>query len=100
MKKFLLLIAATALAGTTYAQSISFKKDWGQILSVQKAPYVKHLMAPHRHNAPARVTESQTADDIIYSAEGEERSYFVRQQLILLQLVVYSKQEWKVLLVM
>ena len=51
MKKFLLLIAATALAGTTYAQSITFKKDWGQILSVQKAPYVKHLMAPHRHNA-------------------------------------------------
>lgn len=38
MKKFLLLIAATALAGTTYAQSITFKKDWGQILSVQKAP--------------------------------------------------------------
>lgn len=76
MKKFLLLIVATALAGTTYAQSISFKKDWGQILSVQKAPYVKHLMAPHRHNAPARVTESQTADDIIYSAEGEERSYY------------------------
>ena len=29
MKKFLLLIAATALAGTTYAQSITFKKDWG-----------------------------------------------------------------------
>ena len=76
MKKFLLLIAATALAGTTYAQSITFKKDWGQILSVQKAPNVKHLMAPHRHNAPARVTESQTADDIIYSAEGEERSYY------------------------
>lgn len=76
MKKFLLFIAATALAGTTYAQSITFKKDWGQILSVQKAPNVKHLMAPHRHNAPARVTESQTADDIIYSAEGEERSYY------------------------
>lgn len=76
MKKFLLLIAATALAGTTYAQSITFKKDWGQILSVQKAPYVKHLMTQRRHNAPARVTESQTADDIIYSAEGEERSYY------------------------
>lgn len=76
MKKFLLFIAATALAGTTYAQSITFKKDWGQILSVQKAPNVKHLMAPHRHNVPARVTESQTADDIIYSAEGEERSYY------------------------
>lgn len=76
MKKFLYLLAATALAGTTYAQSITFKKDWGQILSVQKAPYVKHLMAPHRHNAPARVTESQTADDIIYSVEGEERSYY------------------------
>lgn len=76
MKKFLLLIAATALAGTTYAQSISFKKDWGQILSVQKAPYVKHLMTQRRHNAPARVTGSQTADDIIYSAEGEERSYY------------------------
>lgn len=76
MKKFLLLIAATALAGTTYAQSITFKKDWGQILSVQKAPYVKHLMTQRRHNAPARVTESQTADDIIYSAEGEKRSYY------------------------
>lgn len=76
MKKFLLLIAATALAGTTYAQSITFKKDWGQILSVQKAPYVKHLMTQRRHNAPARVTESQTADDIIYSVEGEERSYY------------------------
>lgn len=76
MKKFLLLIAATALAGTTYAQSITFKKDWGQILSVQKAPYVKHLMTQRRHNAPARVTESQTADNIIYSAEGEERSYY------------------------
>ena len=76
MKKFLLFIAATALAGTTYAQSISFKKDWGQILSVQKAPYVKHLMTQRRHNAPARVTESQTADDIIYSVEGEERSYY------------------------
>ena len=76
MKKFLLLIAATALAGTTYAQSITFKKDWGQILSVQKAPNVKHLMTQRRHNAPARVTESQTADDIIYSVEGEERSYY------------------------
>ena len=76
MKKFLLFIAATALAGTTYAQSITFKKDWGQILSVQKAPYVKHLMTQRRHNAPARVTESQTADDIIYSAEGEKRSYY------------------------
>lgn len=76
MKKILYLLAATALAGTTYAQSITFKKDWGQILSVQKAPYVKHLMTQRRHNAPARVTESQTADDIIYSAEGEERSYY------------------------
>lgn len=76
MKKILYLLAATALAGTTYAQSITFKKDWGQILSVQKAPYVKHLMTQRRHNAPARVTESQTADDIIYSAEGEKRSYY------------------------
>lgn len=76
MKKILYLLAATALAGTTYAQSITFKKDWGQILSVQKAPYVKHLMTQRRHNAPARVTESQTADDIIYSVEGEERSYY------------------------
>lgn len=33
-------------------------------------------MTQRRHNAPARVTESQTADDIIYSAEGEERSYY------------------------
>lgn len=76
MKKILYLLAATALAGTTYAQSITFKKDWGQIISVQKAPYVKHLMTQRRHNAPARVTESQTADDIIYSAEGEKRSYY------------------------
>lgn len=76
MKKILYLLAATALAGTTYAQSITFKKDWGQILSVQKAPYVKHLITQRRHNAPARVTESQTADDIIYSAEGEKRSYY------------------------
>lgn len=76
MKKILYLLAATALAGTTYAQSITFKKDWGQIISVQKAPYVKHLITQRRHNAPARVTESQTADDIIYSAEGEKRSYY------------------------
>lgn len=33
-------------------------------------------MTQRRHNAPARVTESQTADDIIYSAEGEKRSYY------------------------
>lgn len=39
MKKFLLLIAATALAGTTYAQSITFKKDWGRFFL-----FKKHLM--------------------------------------------------------
>lgn len=33
MKKFLLLIAATALAGTTYAQSITFKKGRIQLAS-------------------------------------------------------------------